>query len=105
MPQDPGPWLLGLPTSPANASLLSSLAPEIVLVDLDSNLVSCACPFPGAVSTGSIRDKALKRLEGVVGTVGRHEVPLELVEAFPDGRFRPFSMVCSEFSMASSRHR
>ncbi|GJN91622.1 hypothetical protein Rhopal_004645-T1 [Rhodotorula paludigena] len=90
---DPGPWLLGLPTSPANASLLSSLAPEIVLVDLDSNLVSCARPFPGAVSTGSVRDKARKRFEGVVGTVDRHEVPLELVEAFPGGRFRPFSMV------------
>ncbi|BGP36727.1 hypothetical protein JCM10449v2_000629 [Rhodotorula kratochvilovae] len=91
--EDPGPWLLGLPSSPSTASLLSSLAPEIILVDLDANLVSCSRPFPGAVSTGSAREKARRRLEAAVGTVGRNEVPLELIEAFPGGRFRPFSLV------------
>ncbi|GAA5913516.1 hypothetical protein JCM8208_000697 [Rhodotorula glutinis] len=91
--EDPGPWLLGLHISSSTSSLVDSLSPDIVLVDLDANLVSCSRPFPGAVSTGSTRDKARKRLEAVLGNVGRNEVPLELVEAFPGGRFRPFSMV------------
>ena len=91
--QDPGPWLLGLPLSSSTSSLLDSLSPDVVLVDLDTDLVSCSRPFPGAVSTGSARDKARKRLEVAMGNVGRNEVPLALVEAFPCGRFRPFSVV------------
>ncbi|GAA6050479.1 hypothetical protein JCM3770_002616 [Rhodotorula araucariae] len=91
--EDSGPWLLGLPTSPSTAALLLSLAPEISVVDLDANLVSCASPSQGAVSTGSAREKARKRLEAAVGSVGRNEVPLELVVAFPAGRYRPFSLV------------
>jgi len=101
-----------MPASQATSALLSSLSPDIVVVDLDDNLVSCARPFPGAVSTGSTRDKARRRLEAVTGDVGRNEVPLELVEAFPGGRFRPFSLVrkdllslvaCSELTCLSAR--
>ncbi|GAA5834372.1 hypothetical protein JCM9279_004298 [Rhodotorula babjevae] len=91
--EDPGPWLLGLLMSPSTSIFLDSLSPDIVLVDLDANLVSCSRPFPGAVSTGATRDKARKKLELALGNVGRNEVPLELVEAFPRGRFRPFSVV------------
>ncbi|GAA6001867.1 hypothetical protein JCM10207_002357 [Rhodosporidiobolus poonsookiae] len=91
--EDPGPWLISIP-SHSRSLALSDLPPEIAVVDLDANLVSCAKPPTGAVSTGATRERARKRLEAAVGEVGQyHGVPVELGEAFPGGRFRPFSLV------------
>jgi hypothetical protein len=90
--QDPGPWLIGVPSASLPLAL-DDLAPEVVLVDLDNNSVTCSRPSPGAVTTGAMRDKARRRLEVAIGNVERYGVSIELVESFPGGRFRPFSVV------------
>lgn len=70
------------------------LPPEVVIVDLDSNVVNCDRPQPGSITSGPLRDKARKRLETAIGNVGGYYgVPSDLVEAFPGGRFRPFDKV------------
>ncbi|ORY73405.1 hypothetical protein BCR35DRAFT_354095 [Leucosporidium creatinivorum] len=91
--EDPGPWLIGIPIL-SRSIALSSLPPEVAIVDLDTNSVTCSRVFPGARSTGSAREKARKKLEAAIGSVGSFwGVPSEITEAFPSGRFRPFSEV------------
>jgi hypothetical protein len=90
--KDPGPYLLGLSTQ--CRPVASSPPPEVCVVDLDTDSVACHNPHPGALSRGSAREKLRKRLEMAIGNVGHyHGVPSELQEAFPGGRFRPFSQV------------
>ncbi|GAA5826786.1 hypothetical protein JCM5353_003234 [Sporobolomyces roseus] len=91
--EDPGPWIVGVPSA-SRTIALTDLAPEVVVVDLDSNVVTCGNPSPSAVTTGTARDKVRKRLEGAIGNVGSYfSVPLSIVEAFPNGRFTPLSEV------------
>lgn len=92
--QDPGPYLIAIP-SESRAAALADLPPEVAVVDIDSNLVTIKAPQPGALSSGSAREKARRRLEAAIGQVGGayYGVPAELTEAFPAGRFRPFSEV------------
>ncbi|GAA5949132.1 hypothetical protein JCM21900_004872 [Sporobolomyces salmonicolor] len=91
--EDPGPWLCGVP-SMSRSVALAVLPLEVVVVDLDSNVVTCAKPSPSSVSSGAAREKSRRRLESAIGTVGPYfSVPLSIVEAFPAGRFRPFSNV------------
>lgn len=89
--QDTGPWLIGVPFSAR--ALLADLSPDVAVVDLDNNLVSCTEPPSGALSKSPARDKLLRSLEAAVGNVGRNFVPREVAEAFSHGRFRPFSLV------------
>ncbi|BGP04842.1 hypothetical protein JCM10049v2_000644 [Rhodotorula toruloides] len=88
---DSGPWLIGAPFSAR--ALLASLAPDVAVVDLDNNLVTCSKPPSGALSKSPVRDKLLRALEAAIGNIGRNFVPKEVVEAFSHGRFRPFSLV------------
>ncbi|GEM06406.1 DENN domain protein [Rhodotorula toruloides] len=88
---DSGPWLIGVPYSARN--LLANLAPDVIVVDLDNNLVTCSEPPAGTLSKSPARDKLLRALEAAVGNVGRNFVPREVVEAFSHGRFQPFSLV------------
>ncbi|GAA5895118.1 hypothetical protein JCM5296_000885 [Sporobolomyces johnsonii] len=91
--EDPGPWLCGVPSTSRSVAL-AGLPPEVVVVDLDTNVVTCAKPSPSSVSSGAAREKSRRRLESAIGTVGPYfSVPLSIVEAFPAGRFRPFSDV------------
>ncbi|BGP12761.1 hypothetical protein JCM10213v2_000678 [Rhodosporidiobolus nylandii] len=91
--EDPGPWLVGIPSA-SRSLALADLAAEVVVVDLDGNVVNCAKPAPAALTTGAARDKARRRLETAVGRNGSpyFAVPVELAEAFPGGRFRPLSL-------------
>ncbi|GAA6063842.1 hypothetical protein JCM10212_003589 [Sporobolomyces blumeae] len=91
--EDPGPWLIAVP-SPSRSIAFASLPPEIVVVDLDANFVTCAKPSQTSISTGATRERARKRLEAAIGNVGRaFSVPRDVVEAFPHGKFRPLSEV------------
>lgn len=91
--QDPGPWLIGIPNL-SRSLALADLPPEVAIVDLDTNSVTCSRVAPGALSTGSAREKARKKLEAAIGSVGSFwSVPSEITEAFVGGRFRPFSEV------------
>lgn len=89
---DPGPFLIAV-SNESRAIALNGLAPEIAVVDIDANLVTIKNPHPKALSTGTAREKARRRLELAIGNVGYYSVPVELTEAFPGGRFRPFSEV------------
>lgn len=63
-------------------------------MDLDSNSVRVRSPFPGALSTGSAREKNRRRLADAISNPSPYYItPAELMEAFPAGRFRPFSDV------------
>ncbi|GAA5980229.1 hypothetical protein JCM11641_005513 [Rhodosporidiobolus odoratus] len=91
--EDPGPWLIGIPFA-SRSLAFTDIPPEVLIVDLDNNALTAARPSPGAMTTGAARDRARKKLETAIGNVGKYfGVPAELTEAFPGGRFRPFSMV------------
>ncbi|KAF9229287.1 hypothetical protein BS17DRAFT_771267 [Gyrodon lividus] len=89
---DPGPWILGLATE---ARYSVRPAPEVCVIDLDINYLSCPCPPPGTVSTKQQREKYRQRLLSAFEPHYHpdHSVPSELKEAFPAGRFRPVCKV------------
>ncbi|KAK4701078.1 hypothetical protein P7C70_g5159, partial [Phenoliferia sp. Uapishka_3] len=115
--EDPGPWLLAIPSQSRFIALgdlhvstslpkiepqdgLTNIdpslpgQPEIAVVDLDSNSLRVKSIHPGALSTGSTREKMRKRLTEAIGNVSPYfTVSQDLFEAFPAGRFRPFSDV------------
>ncbi|KAH9470546.1 hypothetical protein Pst134EA_007795 [Puccinia striiformis f. sp. tritici] len=90
--EDPGPFILG-----ANSQLrhiASDISPEIMVVDLDTDTIRCPKPHPDALSKGPVRMKIEKKFSTLLGNLhGARSVPVELQEAFPGGRFRPFSAV------------
>lgn len=70
------------------------VAQAIAVVDLDSDSVIYTGPLLSALSTGSVRDRALRKLDralGNVGTIG--SVSHSIIQAFPNGKFVPFSQV------------
>ncbi|KAG1749981.1 DENN domain-containing protein [Suillus paluster] len=85
---DPGPWILGLATE-TRYSVRPD--PEVCVVDLDINYLSCPSPPPGVVSAKQQRDKYRQRLLTAFEPHYHpdHSVPSEFKEAFPAGRFRP----------------
>ncbi|KAL4069616.1 hypothetical protein V8B97DRAFT_597959 [Scleroderma yunnanense] len=89
---DPGPWILGLSTE---ARYAVRPAPEVCVVDLDINYLSCPSPPSGVVSTKQQRDRYRQRLLTAFEPHYRpdHCVPSEFKEAFPAGRFRPVCKV------------
>ncbi|WAQ82704.1 hypothetical protein PtA15_3A68 [Puccinia triticina] len=90
--EDPGPFILG-----ANSQLrhiAADVSPEIMIVDLDTDTIRCPKPHPDALSKGQDRMKIERKLYNLLGNfTGPKAVPAELQEAFPGGRFRPFSAV------------
>ncbi|KAH7883590.1 DENN domain-containing protein [Phlebopus sp. FC_14] len=89
---DPGPWILGLATE---ARYSVRPGPEVCVVDLDINYLSCPSPPLGVVSTKQQRDRYRQRLLAAFEPHYHpdHSVPSEFKEAFPAGRFRPVCKV------------
>ena len=94
---DPGPWLIGLPTE---ARHTVQPAREVCVVDLDINHVTCVSPPLGYVSTKSQRDKYRKQLLTAFDAYWHPDcsIPSEFKEAFPAGRFRPLTKIQSKRS-------
>ncbi|GAA5949535.1 hypothetical protein JCM3765_002695 [Sporobolomyces pararoseus] len=91
--EDPGPWIFAIPSS-LQSFASERLSPAVAIVDLDSNVIHCSNPSSSAVSTGVVRERARHRLDLAIGNVGSsHSVPLSIVQAFPEGKFRPHSDV------------
>ena len=91
--EDPGRWILAIPSS-LQSFALEGVSPEVAIVDLDSNVIHCSKPSPLVVSTGIVRERARHRLDLAIRNVRiPHSVPLSIIQAFPDGKFRPFSEV------------
>ncbi|MBW0481814.1 hypothetical protein O181_021529 [Austropuccinia psidii MF-1] len=90
--EDPGPFLLGLNSQ--LRPIASNPPPEVMIVDLDTDTIKCPNPHPHALSRGPKRLKIERKLEEALGNFGgAKSVPVEFHEAFPGGRFRPFSAV------------
>jgi hypothetical protein len=89
--EDPGPYLMGIDSKCTNFAY--SMAPEVCVVDLETNDVRCSSLPPNALSRGAQRDKLVKKLSEAIGPVSNYGIPIEITEAFPGSRFRPFSQV------------
>lgn len=90
--EDPGPFILGVNSQLRH--IAADISPEIMVVDLDTDTIKCPKPHPDAISKGQVRMKIEKKLYTLLGSLsGPKSVPVELQEAFPGGRFRPFSAV------------
>ncbi|KAF8445945.1 AEX-3 domain-containing protein [Boletus edulis BED1] len=89
---DPGPWILGLATE---ARYSVRPAPEVCVIDLDINYLSCPSPPPGIVSVKQQREKYRLRFLAAFEPHYHpdHSIPSEFKEAFPAGRFRPVCKV------------
>ncbi|KAI0073132.1 hypothetical protein K474DRAFT_1692777 [Panus rudis PR-1116 ss-1] len=98
---DPGPWIMGLATEMRYAV---RPPPEVCVVDLDINYLSCPAPPPGIVSTKQQRDKYRQRLLAAFEPHYHpdHCVPSEFKEAFPAGRFRPVCKIQAKRGAAST---
>lgn len=99
--QDPGPWIIGLPTE---ARYTVHTAPEVCIVDLDINHVSCSAPPMGYVSTKATRERYRRQLQGAFDSYWHPDcsIPSEFKEAFPAGRFRPLTKIQSKRSGIST---
>ena len=65
-----------------------------MVVDLDIDRVTCIRPGPDALSTGSVRDTFVKKLEVAIARPKNVSgIPSEYSIAFPQNRFRPFSLI------------
>lgn len=98
---DPGPWIMGLATE---ARYAVRPPPEVCVVDLDINYLSCASPPPGSISTKQQRDKYRQKLLAAFEPHYHpdHCVPSEFKEAFPAGRFRPVCKIQAKRGAAST---
>ncbi|EJD47768.1 hypothetical protein AURDEDRAFT_113372 [Auricularia subglabra TFB-10046 SS5] len=92
---DPGPWIIGLPTE---ARYTVQTTAEVCIVDLDINHVSCAAPPMGYVSTKGTRDRYRRQLQAAFDAYWHPDcsIPSEFKEAFPAGRFRPLTKIQSK---------
>jgi nicotinamide N-methyltransferase len=99
--EDPGPWIVGLA---AEARYVVRVAPEVCLVDLDINYVSCASPPTGAISLKAQREKYRRRLASAFDSYFHpdYSIPSEFKEAFPAGRFRSVAKIQSRRGASSS---
>ncbi|KAG6381179.1 DENN domain-containing protein [Boletus reticuloceps] len=70
-------------------------APEVCVIDLDINYLSCPSPPPGIVSVKQQREKYRLRFLAAFEPHYHpdHSIPSEFKEAFPAGRFRPVCKV------------
>ncbi|GAA5844578.1 hypothetical protein JCM3766R1_002666 [Sporobolomyces carnicolor] len=103
--ENPGPWVLAIPASKRTA-ILDEVAQAIAVVDLDSDSVIYTGPLLSALSTGSVRERALRKLDralGNVGTIG--SVSHSIIQAFPNGKFVPFSQVEIDGILCAHRTR
>lgn len=90
--EDPGPYIIGLPTE---ARYMLTPPPEVVIVDLDTNTVSCKA-FPAGVVTP--REKRMKARAKLLASFGpsypsEKSVPFEYRVSFPKGAFRNINRV------------
>ncbi|KAI0047828.1 hypothetical protein FA95DRAFT_1540779 [Auriscalpium vulgare] len=98
---DPGPWIMGLATE---ARYCARPPPEVCVVDLDINYLSCASPPSGVVSSKQQRDRYRQRLLVAFEPHYHpdHSVPSEFKEAFPAGRFRPVCKIQAKRGASSA---
>lgn len=90
--EDPGPYIIGLPSE---ARYMLTPPPEVVIVDLDANSVSCKAFPPGVVTPREKRMKARAKLLAAFGPAYPSEksVPFEYRVSFPKGAFRNINRV------------
>lgn len=90
--EDPGPFIIGL-----SSECRYVVAPpaEVVIVDLDSNSLSCRSPLANVISPRARREKAKQKLLAALGPTypADRSIPMEFKVSYPKGAFRPLNKI------------
>ncbi|WVQ98203.1 hypothetical protein IAU59_005325 [Kwoniella sp. CBS 9459] len=88
--EDPGPYIIGMPTE---CRYLLAPPAEVVIVDIDTNSLSCKSPPNGIITPRQRREKFKQKL---LAALGHHypsdrSIPMEFKVSYPKGNFRNFN--------------
>ncbi|OCF45755.1 hypothetical protein I317_00243 [Kwoniella heveanensis CBS 569] len=88
--EDPGPYIIGMPTE---CRYLLAPPAEVVIVDIDTNSLSCKSPPAGIITPRQRREKVKQKL---LAALGHHypsdrSIPMEFKVSYPKGNFRNFN--------------
>ncbi|ORY21289.1 AEX-3 domain-domain-containing protein [Naematelia encephala] len=88
--EDPGPYILGMPTE---CRFMIPIPSEVVIIDIDSNSLTCKSPPANVVTPKIKRDKAKARVMAAFGPgfPNDRSVPMEFKVSYPKGCFRNFN--------------
>ncbi|WVQ75890.1 hypothetical protein IAR50_005524 [Cryptococcus sp. DSM 104548] len=88
--EDPGPYIIGMSTE---CRYLLAPPAEVVIVDIDTNSLSCRSPPPNVISPRPRREKSKHKLLAALGPSypTDRSVPMEFKVSYPKGSFRPFN--------------
>ncbi|UOH84230.1 hypothetical protein LQV05_001024 [Cryptococcus neoformans] len=90
--EDPGPFIIGLSTE---CRYLLAPPAEVVIVDIDSNSLSCRSPLANVISPRPRREKAKQKLFAALGPTypADRSIPMEFKVSYPKGAFRPLNKI------------
>ncbi|OCF58670.1 hypothetical protein L486_03160 [Kwoniella mangroviensis CBS 10435] len=88
--EDPGPYIIGMPTE---CRYLLVPPPEAVIVDIDTNSLSCKSPPFGVITPRPKREKIKQKLLSALGHSYPMDrsIPMEFKVSYPKGNFRNFN--------------
>ncbi|WVR04747.1 hypothetical protein IAU60_001758 [Kwoniella sp. DSM 27419] len=90
--EDPGPYIVGVSTETKSLAMPPS---EAVLVDLDTNTLTCESLPGGVITPRNKREKVRNRLYAALGAQYPMDrtIPIEFKVSYPRGSFRNFHRV------------
>ncbi|WVF69649.1 hypothetical protein IAT40_004428 [Kwoniella sp. CBS 6097] len=88
--EDPGPYIIGMPTE---CRYLLAPPGEVVVVDIDTNSLSCKSPPVGIITPRQRREKVKQKLLAALGPhyPSDRSIPMEFKVSYPKGNFRNFN--------------
>ncbi|ODN79529.1 hypothetical protein L202_03489 [Cryptococcus amylolentus CBS 6039] len=88
--EDPGPYIIGMSTE---CRYLLAPPAQVVIVDIDTNSLSCRSPPPNVITPRPRREKAKHKLLAALGPSypTDRSIPMEFKVSYPKGSFRPFN--------------
>ncbi|ODO08610.1 hypothetical protein L198_00341 [Cryptococcus wingfieldii CBS 7118] len=88
--EDPGPYIIGMSTE---CRYLLVPPAQVVIVDIDTNSLSCRSPPPNVITPRPRREKSKHKLLAALGPSypTDRSIPMEFKVSYPKGSFRPFN--------------
>nr|XP_031858204.1 uncharacterized protein CI109_006347 [Kwoniella shandongensis]KAA5525276.1 hypothetical protein CI109_006347 [Kwoniella shandongensis] len=88
--EDPGPYIIGMPSE---CRYLLAPPSEVVIVDIDTNSLTCKSPPVGVITPRTRREKARQKLIAALGPdyPSDRSIPMEFKVSYPKGNFRNFN--------------
>nr|XP_019008347.1 uncharacterized protein I206_06906 [Kwoniella pini CBS 10737]OCF47128.1 hypothetical protein I206_06906 [Kwoniella pini CBS 10737] len=85
--EDPGPYIIGMPTE---CRYLLAPPPEVVIIDIDTNSLSCKSPPFGVITPRPKREKIKQKILAALGHSYPMDrsIPMEFKVSYPKGNFR-----------------